>query len=127
MAVDIIGTLTELQKITHQIECFKEDLKNLNERKIELECAVVEYLDAKNEDGLVYRGKLYSREVKTRRGKKKKEESQRDVRKILIDHGIDSDQVTDVMDKVSNAMKGDEFETNRITVKAASGIPIKRK
>jgi hypothetical protein len=124
--VDILGTLEELRSITNTIEQLREEIKSYAERKQFLVNKIVEYLEVKNEEGMLYKGILYKRTVRVGRGPKKREDKEKDLRDLLHRYGIEREDCKDLTDKVLDTLRGEVIETDTIKIENTAVKPRRR-
>lgn len=112
MSTDIRGTLSELKEIAQEVHNLNKKLKELRERKKELEKGVVQYLDENGKPGLRLENIVFLATDKTARARKKKSEIQKDTADVLRKHGVQGD-LNEVILELEASRKG-----------AASTVPV---
>ena len=102
-STNIITLVTNLEEIEENIKKEQEILTILKKRKIDTEQKIIDFLNAHNQPGFTYKGKLYApKTVKTYK-KKKNNEKQTEIIQVLKHSGIDPD--SDIINNVFNVFK----------------------
>lgn len=117
--MSIQSYITELESIKNEIKRNNDTNRSLRLRATVIEKEITSYLDAKNQEGLKYRGKSFILEEKishARRGKKDKEE---DTLRLLSDLGISDNK--SAYSRLMDIQKGEEVETRKLKIKKGDG------
>lgn len=100
---NIIKLVTNLEEIEENIKKEKEILSILKKRKTETEEKIIEFLNFYNQPGFTYKGKLYAPKTVKAYKKKKMDEKQIEIVKVLKHSGIDPD--SEIINNVFNVFK----------------------
>lgn len=98
--------LKELSKIYENLKKFSAEIKELRDRKKEIETNLIDYLQQTEEVGLRYESFIFFPKDKKIRKKLKKKEREENSIKVLEDYGVD--QAKEAYEKLMEAMKGEE-------------------
>jgi septal ring factor EnvC (AmiA/AmiB activator) len=115
--VDIQNDLKELKSIHQESRKLRLELKQLNDRKKELEKNVMDYLEEKEKPGLKFENIVFLATEKNARGRKKKTDVVQDTVKVLQSHGIDDP--IGVLRELDEARKGVPNSVPVLKMKAA--------
>lgn len=100
---NIISLVTYLEEIEENIKKEQEILSILKKRRIDTEQKIMDFLNAYNQPGFTYKGKLYTpKTVKTYK-KKKMDEKQHEIVQVLKHGGINPD--SEIINNVFNVFK----------------------
>jgi len=98
--------LKELAKIYDTIKKLSNEIKELRERKKELESNLLDYLQEKQEVGLRYESFIFFPKDKKIRKKLKKKEREETAVRVLEEYGVN--QPKEAYEKLMDSMKGEE-------------------
>ena len=115
---DIRGTLAELKEIAQEVHNLNKKLKELRERKKELEKSVVDYLEQNDKPGLRLDNIVFLATEKTARARKKKAEVLKDTADVLKKHGVQGD-LNEVILELEASRKGTASTVPVLKMKAA--------
>lgn len=95
----------ELKKIR---DTMNGNLKKNNSRIRELEMQIIKGLQSKGKDSIEYKGKVYHARAKIRHVRKSEKVKKEEIMNVLKETGEDEEEIENIYDKLSKAMRGDE-------------------
>jgi hypothetical protein len=98
--------LKELSRIYEKLKAFSTEIKELRDRKKELETNLIDYLQESEQVGLRYESFIFFPKDKKIRKKLKKKEREETAIRVLEDYGVN--QPKEAYDKLMDSMKGEE-------------------
>jgi len=98
--------LKELSKIYENLKNLALQMKDLRDRKKQIETNLIDYLQQTEEVGLRYNSFIFFPKDKKVRKKLKKKERDETAIRVLEDYGVD--QAKEAYEKLMDAMKGEE-------------------
>jgi hypothetical protein len=103
--MSVAGDVIELKKIKAEIKNLQAVIRTLHQQAKTVEKRIIDFLQAKEQHGMKYKGTAIILENKTRRAVKKKADKEEDIRRLLYKYGInDSEQF---LIELTDAQKGE--------------------
>lgn len=118
MASNIKACIEELKDIQSEIKTQNANLKQLRDRKKQLEADIFKYLEDSDQEGLRYQNIIFMKTNKKKRDRKKKDEKETDIQKVLEKHGVEDSK--QAVSEVLEAMKGSQSEVSCLKMRAAT-------
>ena len=118
MASEIKQNIEELKEIQIEIKNQNASLKELRLRRKELEANIIQYLDESEQEGLRYQNIVFMKTDKKKTMRKKKQEKEEDMKKVLEKHGVDN--AKEALSDLTEAMKGPQSEVSCLKMRAAT-------
>ncbi len=115
---EISSALKELKGVAQEIHNLNKQLKELRQRKKDLESIVIEYLDSNDRNGVRLDNIVFVASEKNARERKKKNEIEKDTAEVLRRHGVQGD-VREVMEELEATRKGTASTVPVLKMKAA--------
>jgi predicted RNase H-like nuclease (RuvC/YqgF family) len=113
--MSIQGKVNELKSIQNELTSIRKQTSGLRQRAKQLEQEIKDYLDAKDQPGLKYKGLAIIRETKPKHKTKKKADQKSDAIYVLEQHGIDDPEK--VLEEILTARKGSPTEQTKLKFK----------
>lgn len=113
--MSIQGKVNELNSIKNELKSLRQRAADLRKRAKTIEDEIDEYLDAKDQPGLKYKGTAIIRETATKRRVKKKEDARLDAIGVLERKGVESPGK--VYDEMMDARRGSPTEQRKLKFK----------
>ena len=113
--MSIQGKVNELNSIKNELKNLRMQGGKLRKRAKEIEDQIGDYLDAKDQPGLKYKGTAIIRETKSKRLMKKKADARADAIYVLEQHGVD--EPSKVFDEVMDARRGSPTDQRKLKFK----------
>jgi hypothetical protein len=113
--MSIQGKVNEFNSIKNELKSLRQQGSALRKRAQIIEKEIEEYLDAKDQPGLKYKGTAIIREIATKRRVKKKEDARLDVIGVLESKGVESPEK--VYDEIMDARRGSPTEQRKLKFK----------
>lgn len=113
--MSIQGKVNELNSIKKELKLLRDKGSALRKRLKQIEEEIDEYLDAKDQPGLKYKGVAIIRETKQKRRVKKKNEQREDAIDVLKRYGINRPE--EVFDEIMEARRGSPVDQRKLTLK----------
>jgi hypothetical protein len=98
--------LKELSRIYERLKTLSNEIKELRDRKKDLENNLIDYLQESEQVGLRYESFIFFPKDKKIRKKLKKKEREETAIKVLEDYGVN--QPKEAYEKLMDSMKGEE-------------------
>lgn len=111
----IQSKVNELNSIKNELKIIGKRGKLLRKRLKVLETEITDYLEAKDQPGMKYKGIAIIKEVVTKRPAKKKKDAKSDIISILNKNGINNAEK--VYNDLLDAKKGEPEETLKLKIK----------
>ena len=112
--MSILSEIKELESLQIEIKSLSTRLKQLRQKKSEIEESITEYLENNNHPGVKYQGKAFVADKKPKIKRKTKSERESDVMYALSRY---VDNPEEVYKDVLDSMKGHETEKTVLKVK----------
>ena len=113
--MSIQGKVNELKSIQNELAVLRKRSSGLRQRAKQIEQEIKDYLDAKDQPGLKYKGIAIIRETKPKHKSKKKADQKADSIYVLEQHGIDNPEK--VLEEILSARKGSPTEHTKLKFK----------
>ena len=113
--MSIQGRVNELKSIQNALSSLRKQGSVLRKRAKQIEADIDEYLDAKDQPGLKYKGMAIIRETKPKRKTKKKADQKADAIQVLEQHGVNNPEK--VFEEVMEARRGIQTEQRKLKFK----------
>lgn len=110
--MSIQSQVNELNAITTELKALRVRSKALKLQAKKIEKEIDDYLVAKDQPGLKYKGTAIIRCVETKHKLKKKNEQKSDCIQILENYGVDNPEK--VLEELTKAKKGSPVEQNKL-------------
>lgn len=113
--MSIQGKVNELNSIQNELTAIRKRSSGLRQRAKQIEQEINDYLDAKDQPGLKYKGMVIIRETKPKHKTKKKADQKTDAIYVLKQNGIDDPER--VLEEILTARKGSPTEHTKLKIK----------
>ena len=113
--MSIQGKVNELNSIKNELKSLRQRGTVLRTRAKVIEGEIDEYLDAKDQQGLKYKGTAIIRETETKRRLKKKSDARADAIYVLERRGLESPEK--LFDELMEARRGSPTEQRKLKFK----------
>lgn len=113
--MSIQGKVNELNSIKNELSALRKRSSGLRQRAKQIEQEINDYLDAKDQPGLKYKGMAIIRETKPKHKTKKKADQKADAIYVLEQNGIDDPER--VLEEILTARKGSPTEYTKLKFK----------
>lgn len=113
--MSIQGKVNELNSIKNELKTLRSTGAKLRKRAKDIEAEIEEYLDAKDQPGLKYKGTAIIRETTMKRSMKKKKDARTDAIYVLENYGVESPEK--VFDEMMDARKRSPTEQRKLKFK----------
>lgn len=113
--MSIQGKVNELNSIQNELTALRKRSSNLRQRAKQIEQEIKDYLDAKDQPGLKYKGMAIIRETKPKHKTKKKSDQKADAMYVLEQNGIDDPER--VLEEILTARKGSPTQYTKLKFK----------
>lgn len=114
--MSITQSLNELESINTELKRINAHAKKLRKRKKVLENTISEFLDNKKQSGFKYNGNAFTKQTKTVRKLKNKDDMKIDAMRILESHGIHDPEL--LYDELFDSRRYSESnEVSKLSVK----------
>lgn len=115
MATQIANDMKELKAIMAETKKLMDTLKEIRDRKKQLESNILQYLEENSQPGVKYQELIVLRNEKTTFSKKKPKEREQEIVKILEENGVAD--ARGVYKAIGEAGKGEEIAVTKLKVK----------
>jgi glutamine synthetase adenylyltransferase len=113
--MSIVNFINELQSIKVAIAKNNKENASLRKRAKVIEQNITEYLESKDQPGVKFQDTAIIVDKRQKWSYKNKKDTEEDSLRILEDSGVRNPK--EVLDELSKARKGNEFETKKIKIK----------
>lgn len=113
--MSIQGKVDELKSIQNELTSLRKRSTGLRQRAKQIEQEIKDYLDAKDQPGLKYKGMAIIRETKPKHKTKKKADQKADAIHVLEQNGIEDPEK--VLEEILTARKGSPTEQTKLKFK----------
>ena len=115
MATQIANDMKELKAIIAETKKLTETLKELRDRKKQLESNILQYLEENQQPGVKFQELIVLRNEKTTFTKKKSKDKEQAIVRILEENGVTD--ARSVYKAIGEAGKGEEIAVTKLKVK----------
>lgn len=115
MSSTIQGDVLELKSLKEEVKKHLAHLKYLRQKINQTQSRIDKYLDAKNQNGVKYKGYAVYRNPKPTRRRKKKQEQQNDAISVLQKYNIDDPK--GVLKEIMEARRGSPQMNRKLVLK----------
>ncbi len=113
--MSIQGKVNELKSIQNELTTLRKRSAGLRQRGKQIEKEIKDYLDAKDQPGLKYKGIAIVKETKAKHKPKKKADQKADAIYVLEQNGIEDPEK--VLEEILTARKGSPTEQTKLKFK----------
>jgi predicted transcriptional regulator len=114
--MSITATISELDSINKELKRVRTQIKDLSERKKELEDHILKYMEEQEKIGIEYKNVVITAQETIKRDKKNKDEKIESVKTLLKKNGMN--QVSDdFVESLMNSMKGEKIKKTELKIK----------
>ena len=115
---EISAALKELEGVAREMHNLNKQMKELRQRKKDLDSIVIEYLDSNDRKGVRLDNIVFVASEKNARGRKKKNEIEKETIEVLRRHGVQGD-IHEVIEELEATRKGAPSTVPVLKMKAA--------
>jgi len=116
--MSITGNINELASLTQEIQRLSRQLKDLRQKKHQLESSISKFIEDQKEPGIKYKGNQFVPQTKHKVDRKRSTKiKESDASKVLQKYGISEQNSQTLVKEMVEAMRGPRTEETSLLIK----------